>query len=355
VTGRDLMAFVKLDTKILDSTIWIERECREVFITALLMAEPIEFKSPMEAISVNSLEMLGFTVPPGWYGFVPAAGQGIIRRALVPEGPGMQALEKLCSPDNGSRSAEHEGRRMVRVSGGYVILNYMKYRDRDHTAAERQRRLRARKRMAVESQSRVTVSQSRATSRIADADADAEADTDKEKILKPLASPQAASLVRGSGFYLELNTGEEYEVPEIDLAEYRRLYPAVDVAQSLRSMRGWLLADKTRRKTAKGIKRFITSWLDRQQNRSNGNGHGPQESFQERAKRRTGEALAEFGEYIEERRSNLERSLAQPGDEQSSSSNLFGRATGHPRGRSGQGVQGSNQDLCVIPKAGRHP
>ena len=34
---------------------------------------------------------------------------------------------------------------MVRVDGGFVILNYMKYRDRDYTAAKRQKALRERR------------------------------------------------------------------------------------------------------------------------------------------------------------------------------------------------------------------
>ena len=44
---------------------------------------------------------------------------------------------------------------MIRVNGGFLILNYMKYRDKDHTAAERQRRLRARKK-ALEDANGVT-------------------------------------------------------------------------------------------------------------------------------------------------------------------------------------------------------
>jgi hypothetical protein len=57
----------------------------------------------------------------------------------------MEALKKLGSPEMESRSKEFEGRRMIRTNGGFVILNYMKYRDKDHTAALRQARLRARK------------------------------------------------------------------------------------------------------------------------------------------------------------------------------------------------------------------
>ena len=138
------MAFVKLDTGILDSTLWIERECREIFITALLMAEPRETVEPLAQLEVRSIKQTGFTVPPGWYGFVPAAGSGIARRAMLDIEVGLKALEDLGAPDQESRSDEFDGRRLVRVDGGYIVLNYMKYRERDYTTAERSRRYRER-------------------------------------------------------------------------------------------------------------------------------------------------------------------------------------------------------------------
>ncbi len=143
------MAFVKLDTGILKSTLWMEMAQRNVFLTALLMAEPREFSAPQEQIAVDSLELTGFVVPPGWYGFCPAAGVGILRAAIVDREEGMEALRALGEPDVESRSKQFEGRRMIRVDGGYVILNYMLYRERDHDAAERMRKLRARRQVVV--------------------------------------------------------------------------------------------------------------------------------------------------------------------------------------------------------------
>ena len=64
---------------------------------------------------------------------------------------------------------------------------------------------------------------------------------------------------------LPLNDGSEHEVTEEDLAEYAQLYPAVDVMQQLRNMRGWLMANPSRRKTKRGIKAFIASWLAKEQ------------------------------------------------------------------------------------------
>lgn len=67
---------------------------------------------------------------------------------------------------------------------------------------------------------------------------------------------------------LPLNTGAEHPVPQAVVDEWKALYPAVDVEQQLRNIRGWLLSNPTRRKTQKGIRRFVTGWLAREQNRS---------------------------------------------------------------------------------------
>jgi hypothetical protein len=136
--------YVKLDCGILNSTLWFERDAREVFITALLMAEPYELTEPTAQIEVSSLDLTGWMVPPGWYGFVPAAGVGIIHRAGIDEARGRAALELLCAPELSSRSPEHDGRRLARVDGGYLVLNFIKYREKDATTAERSRRWRER-------------------------------------------------------------------------------------------------------------------------------------------------------------------------------------------------------------------
>lgn len=66
---------------------------------------------------------------------------------------------------------------------------------------------------------------------------------------------------------LPLNDGTEYGVTEEQYQEWSALYPAVDVLQELREMRGWLDSNKTRRKTRRGVCRFITGWLSKEQDR----------------------------------------------------------------------------------------
>lgn len=140
------MAFAKIDTRILDSSLWVDRGIRDIFLTSLLMALPYEVTEPMRQIEIGGFNETGFVVPPGWYGFVSAAAPGLINRALLEQEEGMAALRTLGEPDIQSRSQEFEGRRMVRVNGGFIILNFMRYRDRDTTNVERQRRFRERER-----------------------------------------------------------------------------------------------------------------------------------------------------------------------------------------------------------------
>ena len=62
-----------------------------------------------------------------------------------------------------------------------------------------------------------------------------------------------------------LNDGNEWEPEQEDISKWKELYPKVDVDQEIRAMAGWLDANPTRRKTARGIKRFVNSWLSRAQ------------------------------------------------------------------------------------------
>ncbi len=141
------MPFVKLDCRILDSSLWHEKAQRDIFITALLLCEPFEVREPTPQLDVNTMEPTGWEVPPGWYGFAYAAGPGIVHRAMVPRAEGLAALVALGEPELGSKNQKYEGRRLVRVNHGYIALNFIEYRERDHTAAERSKRWRERQKV----------------------------------------------------------------------------------------------------------------------------------------------------------------------------------------------------------------
>ena len=85
------------------------------------------------------------------------------------------------------------------------------------------------------------------------------------------AKPQAADAP--PVISLPLNDGTFFDVSENDRAKWSQLYPSVDVLQQLRNMAGWCDANPTKRKTRGGIKRFITAWLAREQDKG---GKAPQ-------------------------------------------------------------------------------
>lgn len=84
-------------------------------------------------------------------GLVEATAPGIARKACIPIESCRQALNTFESPDEDSRTKSEEGRRIQRVDGGYQILNYSKYREKDYTNAVRQARHRNKSRNAVTS------------------------------------------------------------------------------------------------------------------------------------------------------------------------------------------------------------
>ena len=51
------------------------------------------------------------------------------------------------------------------------------------------------------------------------------------------------------------------------VSEFKELYPSVDVEQELRKMKGWCNTNPTKRKTKRGILRFVNSWLAKEQDK----------------------------------------------------------------------------------------
>ena len=69
-----------------------------------------------------------------------------------------------------------------------------------------------------------------------------------------------------------------YDVPLDKIDIWKNTYPAVDVEQELRKMVAWSHSNPTRRKTRRGVNRFINSWLAREQDR--GGSRTPREKEQ---------------------------------------------------------------------------
>lgn len=67
---------------------------------------------------------------------------------------------------------------------------------------------------------------------------------------------------------LPLINGDDFLVTKDYVKELKDLYPAVDVEQALHGMRGWLDSNPRNKKTPRGIKRFITGWISREQDKA---------------------------------------------------------------------------------------
>ncbi len=121
----------KLFAKILDSSIWLEPDTtRIVWITCLA-----------------SMDEDGFVQ----FASVP----NLARRANVSVRAGQRAVECLEAPDPNSSDPDHEGRRLERVEGGWIVINADKYRKlvtrlvaREQTRLRVQRHRNARKRLS---------------------------------------------------------------------------------------------------------------------------------------------------------------------------------------------------------------
>lgn len=136
---------------------------------------------------------------------------------------------------------------------------------------------------------------------------DGDTDTDTEGELKPLAS-SAEALPAGAPSEpisfdqdsspephigtLPLVDGSQFGFTQADVSGWCEAYPAVDVMQQLREMREWCKANPKLRKTRSGIRRYITTWLGKEQDR--GGNRGTYQSNQSRGNLRVEQQLEEL-------------------------------------------------------------
>jgi hypothetical protein len=178
--------FVKLYGSILDSTIWLEPlPTKVVWITMLAMADA-------DGCVVSSIPSLA-------------------KRAGVAREDCLTALATLAAPDPDSKTSDHEGRRIERVDGGWLILNHRKYRDmRTDTqiaTAERVRKYRERNKQGV---TVTNVTQANAKKRAVRTEAEAyteeEADT-TTKTTTSSAKPKTSTWVTEGASWWSANVG----------------------------------------------------------------------------------------------------------------------------------------------------
>ena len=117
----------------------------------------------------------------------------------------------------------------------------------------------------------VIVTQPNATDIDKELDIDIEEDIDKNKNKKKNINTYASNDKKNSSIppviELPLNDKSLYPIYQDDVDSWKELYPAVDIMQQLRNMKGWSDSNPTKRKTKGGIKRFINNWLSREQDK----------------------------------------------------------------------------------------
>ena len=70
-------------------------------------------------------------------------------------------------------------------------------------------------------------------------------------------------------YKLQLNDNSYFEVTQSFYDELKPLYPAVNLDNEFNKMIGWIIGNPTKRKTRRGIKKFIINWLSKRQDKNN--------------------------------------------------------------------------------------
>lgn len=98
-------------------------------------------------------------------------------------------------------------------------------------------------------------------------DIDKDKDLDIDKYINTIACTEESAQAEQPVICIPLNDNSEYPVSYEYMEEMQRLYPNVDVMAKLREMRAWSISNPTKRKTKRGVTRFINNWLSSEQNK----------------------------------------------------------------------------------------
>lgn len=88
--------------------------------------------------------------------------------------------------------------------------------------------------------------------------------------INTICSEPEKSAPSGTGIMIPLVDGTYFDVPEDKMPLWQQAYPAVNVDQELKKIIAWCDANPTKRKTRRGVLKFINAWLERSQNQCRG-------------------------------------------------------------------------------------
>lgn len=98
---------------------------------------------------------------------------------------------------------------------------------------------------------------------------DLDLDLDLDLVPRPVppscTEPQAAS--EPSVLSIILNDKSLHPITQSEIDDWQELFPAVDVQGELREMVAWAKANAAKRKTKRGVEKFIVSWLMKEQDK----------------------------------------------------------------------------------------
>lgn len=161
------------------------------------------------------------------------------------------------------------------VDNQIYIMNWEKHQSLDKLEAKKlydreyQRKKREEKKKLLENKSydnRATLAEGNNDNRTLDIDKEEDKEKDKEK---EYIYVQSDTITHEPPIItITLNDKSEYPIYQKMIDDYKELYPAVDIIQELKKMKGWCNSNPTKRKTKRGILRFINSWLARKQDES---------------------------------------------------------------------------------------
>ena len=171
------------------------------------------------------------------------------------------------------------------------ILNWNKRQYISDSSTERTRAYRERKRTSQAASHVTVVTNGDALDTDTEADSETETETETETTLaltppgiRPADPPPLVKLPTNEA-------GKDFPVTHSQVQEWKSLYPAIDVMQQLRNMRGWLQGNSRNRKTSAGMARFIHAWLAKEQNRARPPAASTEIVFTDVRKRLIGTAL----------------------------------------------------------------
>ena len=149
-------------------------------------------------------------------------------------------IKEFTGSETDKAAIMRKSRARARLDGGNIVTPLLPDRDPDVTQSKSKSKEKELKSKELKSKEKELCSELKNTS---------------EPEAPPLADVEA----------LILNTGQEWRPTMAEFEDYKRLYPGVDVAQAFRNMAGWCRGNPKKRKTANGIRRFVTNWLSSDQ------------------------------------------------------------------------------------------